>query len=49
MGADCFRRIAAARFTSDSLSQYQARLTFDLRCSLRRLVSGNWIGNEAIR
>jgi hypothetical protein len=46
---DCLRRITATRFTSDSLSQYQARLTFDLRCSLHRLASGDWIGNEEIR
>jgi hypothetical protein len=35
--------------TSESLSLYQARLTFDLRCGLRRLASGDWIGNEEIR
>ena len=46
---DCLRRITATRFTSDSLSQYQARLTFDLRYSPRRLASGDWIGNEEIR
>jgi hypothetical protein len=46
---DCLRRITATRFTSGSLSQYRARRTFDLRCSLRRLASGDWIGNEEIR
>jgi hypothetical protein len=46
---DCFRRITATRFTSDSLSRYQGRLTFVLRYSLRRLASGDWLGNEEVR